>query len=75
MRNVTYPPLEAVTRPALTTREAAYYLNRSETRLYHWAMNDDGPIRPFRVNGRLAWKTDDIRRVMRVMGDTPEGAK
>ena len=53
--------LELETRTALTTRQAAFELNRSEQTLRIWACRENGPIRPLRVNGRLHWKTDDIR--------------
>jgi hypothetical protein len=29
-------------------------------------MREDGPIRPLRVNGRLAWPVAEIRRVLGV---------
>ena len=29
-------------------------------------MRDDGPLRPLRVGGRLAWKTDDLRKLLGV---------
>ena len=31
-----------------------------------WACLENGPVRPIRINGRLAWKTDDLRRVLGV---------
>ena len=52
-----YLPLEQVTRPNLTTAETAYYLNRRPQTLRGWACNEDGPIRPKRVGGLLAWST------------------
>lgn len=61
-----YPPLEAVTRPAVTTREAAFYLNRAEQTLRLWASCENGPLRPLRVYGRLAWPTADLRRLLGV---------
>lgn len=62
----TYPPLETVTRPRLTTNEAAFYLNRKPPTLHTWASVSGGPIKPTRVHGRLAWSTDDVRRVLGV---------
>jgi len=58
-------PLAQELRSALPTPEAARHLSRAEQTLRCWAMRD-GPIRPLRVNGRLAWKTDDIRRLLGV---------
>jgi len=62
-----YVPLALETRSALPTPDAAWHLNRACQTLRCWAMRDgSGPIRPLRVNGRLAWKTDDIRRLLEV---------
>ena len=62
-----FVPLEELTRPAVTTREAGHYLNRSEQTLRIWACKGNGAIRPIRVNGRLAWPVADIKRVLGVM--------
>ena len=62
----SYPALELVTKPTLTTSEAAYYLNRRPQTLRGWACLENGPVRPIRINGRLAWKTDDLRRLLGV---------
>lgn len=59
-------PLEKETRANLPTPEAAYHLNRAQQTLRIWAMREDGPIRPFRVNGRLAWPVAELRRVLQV---------
>ncbi|MES2939211.1 MAG: hypothetical protein V4864_16110 [Pseudomonadota bacterium] len=59
----TYPPLEAVTRPAVDTEAAAYYLNRRPQTLRSWACFDSGPIKPSRINGRLAWPVAELRRL------------
>lgn len=58
-----FPTLESVTRPTVDTATAAYYLNRRPQTLRCWAMNQH-PIRPLNINGRLHWKTDDIRRLL-----------
>jgi hypothetical protein len=64
---VTFPPLDKETRPAVDTAAAAYYLNRRPQTLRIWAMRDgSGPIRPRRVNGRLAWPVCDLKRVLGV---------
>lgn len=62
----TFPPLHEVLRTALTTKEAAYYLNRRPQTLRLWACLENGPIRPLRINGRLAWPVADIRRLLGV---------
>ena len=59
-----YPPLEQVTRPAVTTEEAAYYLNRKSQTLRAWACLENGPLRPIRIHGRLAWQVEDIKRLL-----------
>lgn len=59
-----YPPLELITRPAVDTATAAYYLNRKQQTLRAWATYQSGPVNPIRVGGRLAWKTADLRRVL-----------
>jgi hypothetical protein len=63
---ISYPALEQVTRPAITTREAAHYMNRAEQTLRIWACKENGAIRPIRINGRLAWPTAEIKRVLGV---------
>lgn len=62
--SIEFPPLELVNRPAVPTEQAAYYLNRRPQTLRWWACLENGPLRPVRVNGRLAWPVADIRRVL-----------
>lgn len=59
-------PLEREARTALPTPEAAAQLNRAEQTLRLWSCHEKGPIRPLRVNGRLAWPVADIKRVLGV---------
>ena len=47
-------PLDQETRSALPTAEAAFHLNRAEQTLRLWACLENGPLRPIRINGRLA---------------------
>lgn len=61
-----YPPLEHVTRPAVTTGEAAHYLNRRPQTLRGWACMENGPLRPVRINSRLAWPVAELKRVLGV---------
>lgn len=58
--------LTAETRTAVDTATAAYHLNRQPQTLRGWACKEDGPLRPVRVNGRLAWKTADLRSLLGV---------
>lgn len=58
---VQYPPLEIVTKPNLKTEEAAHYLNRRPQTLRAWACLENGPIRPRRIAGILAWNTAEVK--------------
>jgi hypothetical protein len=62
--NQSYPPLESVTRPTVPTEQAAYYLDRKPQTMRGWACLEHGPIRPVRVNGRLAWPVKEIRKIL-----------
>ena len=65
MQTVTqFPPLESVTRPTVDTAAAAYYLNRRPQTMRAHACREDGPIRPLRIHGRLAWPVAELRRVL-----------
>jgi len=59
-------PLEQETRSALPTAEAARHLNRAEQTLRLWACFENGPIKPRRINGRLAWPVAELRSVLGV---------
>lgn len=58
--------LEAETREVLPTAEAARHLLRQPQTLRWWACMGNGPIHPVRINGRLGWRTADIRRLLGV---------
>jgi hypothetical protein len=68
MAAITFQPvsLERETRVALPTNEAAFHLNRAQQTMRLWAMREDGPLRPMRINGRLAWPVSELRRVLGV---------
>jgi len=59
-----YPPIEVLTRSAVTTQEAAYYLSRRPQTLRAWSCLENGPLRPIHLNGRLAWKVSDIKSLL-----------
>lgn len=59
-----FPPLNSVTKPTVPTDEAAYYLNRKPQTLRAWACLENGPLRPVRINGRLAWSVSAIRALV-----------
>ena len=58
-----YPPLSEVTKPNLKTEEAAHYLNRRPQTLRAWACLANGPIRPRRIGGLLAWPTAEVKNL------------
>ena len=61
-----FPPLDRETRAAVDTETAAYHLSREPQTLRVWACKEIGPLRPLRVNGRLAWPVSELRRVLGV---------
>ena len=61
-----YPPLQSITRPAVDTAAAAFYLNRQPQTMRAWACRG-GPLTPLRINGRLAWAVADIRAALGVV--------
>jgi len=61
-----YPQLDRVTSPNVTTDAAAFYIGRRPQTLRGWACHEDGPLRPLRVHGRLAWPVADLKRVLGV---------
>ena len=54
------PELPAV----LSTDEAAAAINRRPQTLRKWACLENGPIRPLRINGRLAWRVADLMKLL-----------
>ena len=61
-----FPPLEQITRPTVPTEQAGYYLDRRPQTMRAWACLENGPLRPHRVMGRLAWSVAEIRAVLGV---------
>ena len=60
-----YPELTALAkgRDSLPTREAAPPIHRKPQTLRKWACLG-GPIRPVRINKRLAWLVADLRSLL-----------
>lgn len=58
-----FPELAAMAkgRDTLPTEDAATAINRAPQTLRKWACLENGPIRPIRINGRLAWRVSDLR--------------
>ncbi|MDR6409733.1 UNVERIFIED_ORG: hypothetical protein ABIC62_002440 [Burkholderia sp. 1595] len=48
----------------LPTDEAAAAINRQPQTLRKWACLENGPIRPIRINGRLAWRVSDLQKLL-----------
>jgi hypothetical protein len=48
----------------LPTDEAAAAINRAPQTLRKWACLENGPIRPVRINGRLAWRVSDLQKLL-----------
>ena len=61
-----YTPLAQQQRTHVDTAAAAYYLHRQQQTLRGWACLENGPLRPIRINGRLAWPVAELRRVLEV---------
>lgn len=59
-------PLHRDSRTAVDTATAAAHLGRRPQTLRLWACLENGPIRPIRVHGRLAWRVADLRRLLQV---------
>ena len=60
-----FPPLAQETRSHITTAHAAFLLGRQCQTLRIWSCYETkGPLRPVRVNGRLAWPVSEIKRVL-----------
>jgi hypothetical protein len=66
---VQFPPLELVNRPTVPTEQAAHYLLRRPQTLRGWACAETFPdgLRPVRINGRLGWPVEGIRRALGVL--------
>lgn len=59
-----FTSLALETRSAIPTDEAAFHCNRKPQTLRAWACLENGPIRPLRINGRLAWPVAAIRALL-----------
>lgn len=61
-----FPDIRSESRTHVTTDVAAHWLGRQNQTLRGWACLENGPIRPIRVNGRLAWPVIELRRLLGV---------
>ncbi|MFZ2387021.1 MAG: DNA-binding protein [Polaromonas sp.] len=56
--------LELENRPTVNTAAAAHYLHLAPQTMRLHACKESGPLRAIRINGRLHWRTEDIRRLL-----------
>ena len=61
-----FTPLEQINKPNVDTAHAAYLLTRRPQTLRGWACLENGPLRPLRIMGRLAWPTAAIKQLLGV---------
>ncbi|NHZ35336.1 DNA-binding protein [Massilia sp. CCM 8692] len=59
-----FSSLETETRSHVDTACAAFHLTRSCQTLRSWSCFQNGPIRPTRINRRLAWPVAEIKRLL-----------
>ena len=59
-----FTPLAQEQRTHVDTAATAYYLNRRPQTLRGWACLENGPLRPIRIMGRLAWPVAAIKALM-----------
>ena len=64
-RSPGFVPLAHADRTHIDTACAAYHLGRQPQTMRSWACRENGPLRPHRINGRLAWKVEEIKRLLR----------
>jgi len=57
-------PLNNEKRLAIPTHEAAFHLSRAQQTMRLWACLENGPIRPIRINGRLAWPVAELKGLL-----------
>ncbi|PQV52927.1 helix-turn-helix domain-containing protein [Paraburkholderia sp. BL21I4N1] len=64
MQTINSPMAPAGLPEVLPTDEAAAAINRKPQTLRKWACLENGPIRPVRINGRLAWRVSDLQTLL-----------
>lgn len=60
----SFVPLDQENRSHVDTACAAFHLTRKVQTLRAWACLENGPLRPIRISGRLAWSVADIKRLL-----------
>lgn len=61
-----WTPLAEESRTHVSTAVLCAHLNRKPQTARIWACRENGPLRPLRVNGRLAWPVAEIRKLLGV---------
>ncbi len=61
-----FPDIRTESRTHVATYIAAHWLGRQNQTLRGWACLENGPLRPIRVSGKLAWPVAEIRRLLGV---------
>ena len=51
-------------RDILSAKEAAPTIGRKPQTLHKWACQENGPIRPVRIAGRVFWRVADLARLL-----------
>ncbi len=64
MKSLNQASLDADLPTVLPTAKAAHLINRAPQTLRKWACLECGPIRPIRINGRLAWRVSDLQSLL-----------
>lgn len=65
-RSSDFSSLEQAVIPAtLTTKQVAAALNRKPRTVSKWAWTGTGPLKPQRINGRLAWPADRVAALLK----------
>ena len=59
-----FPSLDRETRSHVDTECAAFHLMRKPQTMRAYACLENGPLRPIRINRRLAWAVADIKRLL-----------
>ena len=61
-----FVPILLESRTHVSTSVMCRHLGRKEQTARGWACLENGPLRPDRVHGRLAWPVSEIKRVLGV---------
>lgn len=64
MHPANHPAAHPALPEVLSTEAAAAAINRAPQTLRKWACLENGPIRPIRIHGRLAWRLSDLQALL-----------